>query len=278
MSEAVRVTLLLSPPTPPHPLSLWLSPCQDIVDFTSISTSGDYMRFPAARDVACQTDAPKSRAVGTQLSAKTLRPFLGRKGLCPSVHLLQDHLLHCSARSAVQCGAALLCVQSQLSCRGLLIIKCLFWDTPLISRPCLAAVSHNQTTGRPKAQTETREPTFESAFQRPRNHDGPREDAELNRQTQSWLSVSGFCCDSAYLRKCMRKYDNRCVLLCIWQCMLLIKEDLLCRKKKSLWTQHHVQKLRWQIYVPEGPHCTTEVARQLTKSRPVGPGSIRGRF
>lgn len=35
--------------------------------------------------------------------------------------------------------------------------------------------------------------------------------------------------------------------------MLLIKEDLLCKKKKkkALWTQHHVQKLRWQIYVPE---------------------------
>lgn len=51
----------------------------EIVDFTSISASGDYMRFPAARDVACQTDAPRTRAVGTQLSAKTLRPFLGRK-------------------------------------------------------------------------------------------------------------------------------------------------------------------------------------------------------
>lgn len=47
------------------------------------------MRFPAARDVACQTDAPRTRAVGTQLSAKTLRPFLGRKGLQPYlVHLL----------------------------------------------------------------------------------------------------------------------------------------------------------------------------------------------
>lgn len=81
--------VVVPPPFPPF--SLFLLHHQEIVDFTSISASGDYMRFPAARDVACQTDAPRTRAVGTQLSAKTLRPFLGRKGLYP--HLA--HLLFC---------------------------------------------------------------------------------------------------------------------------------------------------------------------------------------
>lgn len=150
---------------PASHFSLLLLPCQDIVDFTSISTSGDYMRFPAARDVACQTDAPKSRAVGTQLSAKTLRPFLGRKGIYLSIGL--D-----AAANTVQCCSYVHSV--------LFMINYLCWYLSLTGRLCLAALSHHQTTRQSKAPTQTHEAAFKSAFQRPRNLDGPRQDAELN--------------------------------------------------------------------------------------------------
>lgn len=63
--------------------------------------------------------------------------------------------------------------------------------------------------------------------------------------------------------------ENTFDWLCIWQCLLLIEEELLCK--------NHVQKLRCQVAVPE------DFTAQLKwpddwQSQSEWPGSIRGRF